>query len=85
MPVRAGRRRQGPEGKHPLRGGRVDRIADRSKTNAAFFKILDHLQQIANGAGKGIQPDDDKHVAGSQISEQSVNTGRAREAPVLCS
>ncbi|CDN96350.1 hypothetical protein BN949_05527 [Agrobacterium tumefaciens] len=32
--------------------------------NAALFNILDHLQQMADGAGKAIQTDNDKHIAG---------------------
>jgi hypothetical protein len=34
-----------------------------------LFEIFDHLQKVAHRPGKAIQSDDDKHIAGSKITE----------------
>ncbi len=56
--------------KHTLWRGRVDRIPDRSEVNAAFLQVLDHLQQVADGASEAIHPNEDKYIAGGQFAEQ---------------
>lgn len=52
--------------------------------DATLFEIFDHLQKMAHRPGKAIQPDDDQHVAGGEVSEQPCqNWSRPRCAGAL--
>jgi hypothetical protein len=53
--------------------------------NAAFFKALNDLQQMADRSCKAIQPDNDKHIAGGKLAQQSRQnrTGPRRTRSML--
>ncbi len=53
--------------------------------DAAFFQVLDHLQQMVDRTGEAIKADNDKHVAVASSPSSLVRTGRARDAPDPCS
>jgi len=59
------------KGKHALRGRGIDRITNGSEMDAALLKVLDHLQEMADGPGQPIKADHDEDVASSELSEQS--------------
>nr|QCL09949.1 hypothetical protein pC5.8b_459 [Rhizobium rhizogenes] len=39
--------------------------------DAAFLKILDYLQKMADRPGEAVEPDNDENVAGGKLAEQS--------------
>ena len=60
-------------------------MADGPEMDAAFFQVLDHLQQMVDRTGEAIKADNDKHVAVASSPSSLVRTGRARDAPDPCS
>jgi hypothetical protein len=38
--------------------------------NTTLFEIFDHLEKMAHGPGKAVQPYDDQHVPGRELAEQ---------------
>lgn len=39
--------------------------------DAAFLKIIDYLQKMADRSGEAVEPDNDENVAGGKLAEQS--------------
>lgn len=64
-------RAQHLKGEHALWRRGIDWISNRAKMDAAFLKILDYLQKMADRPGEAVEPDNDENVAGGKLAEQS--------------
>ena len=56
------------QGKHALRGGRIDRIMQAAEMRAARFELLDNREQVTDGAGEAIEPDHDQGLARADLA-----------------
>ena len=59
------------EGEHALRRCGVDRIAQAAEMRAAGFELFDDGQQVADRAGKAIEPDHDESLARPDFAQQA--------------
>ncbi len=56
--------------KHPLRGRRIDRVAQRAEMHAALLQLLDDLEQMADRSGEAVETHDDEDIAGGDLAQQ---------------
>jgi hypothetical protein len=50
------------QGEDALRGGRVDRVAQRPESGTAGLQLLDHFQKMLNRPRQPVEPSHDQHV-----------------------
>ena len=59
------------QGEHALRRRGINRIAQATKMGPASLKLLDDAQQVADRAGKAVEPHHDQRFTGGDVAQQA--------------